>query len=551
MQYVAVVECVSSGILYVDEIITRGFKPLVVNVNMPVVTEDLAHYREMVAQRYSDRVEYIDEDEDFDTFVTKLKNFDIVAVFPGSEYGVRLADRMNKALGLRGNDDSTTYYRCNKAGMYEALGKAGIRRIQSTHVNSEDDIRRFWEENDLDKCVMKYAESAATVGLKVCSSVEDAVEHYRIMKRSKTYRGELDADVLIQEYIGGTEYIVDTLSCDGRHMLTDVWVYSKIRSEDGTLAYDYCKLIKDLEPGHNEMIKYAYAVLDAVEMKWGLCHTEIKVDSKGPVLIETNARPIGLAMTHVYLDEILGYHLTDLALEAYLHPHSFDRMMHKPYSPRKYALMKLMIVPEDFVGSFMPTFIISNMIRSTRELLFFGLDGITNYKRTVDLETSPLTIKMANSDYGELMKDYELVRLMESNYFHLFYTLGERIEGCKLETDLSMILKEIDPVRKMLIVKDDGNYVAQNGKVEKMTHWQIFDGVIFAECGETTAEDRYRHMYKAMYDVRDGGLCVVVPEACKNLKSGSVVTEFIMCLAGCEIVAPFYDSVGFIIGVKK
>jgi hypothetical protein len=58
-------------------------------------------------------------------------------------------------------------------------------------------------------------------------------------------------------------------------------------------------------------------------------------------------------------------------------------------------------------------------------------------------------------------------------------------------------------------------------------------------------------MYKAMYDVRDGGLCVVVPEACKNLKSGSVVTEFIMCLAGCEIVAPFYDSVGFIIGVKK
>ncbi|MBE6524599.1 MAG: ATP-grasp domain-containing protein [Thermoplasmata archaeon] len=551
MKYIAVVECVSSGILYVDEIISRGFKPLIVNVYMSEFTEDLVHYREMVAQRYADRVEYIDEGPDFEAFVARLKKYDIAAVFPGSEYGVRLADRMNRVLGLRGNDDRTTHYRCNKAGMYEALGKAGIRRIESAHVYAEDDIRKFWKENDLDRCVMKYAESAATVGLKICSNVEDAVEHYKVMKSSRTYKGELDADILIQEYIGGTEYIVDTLSCDGRHMLTDVWVYSKIRSEDGTLAYDYSRLVKDLEPGHNEMIKYAYAVLDAVGMKWGLCHSEIKVDSKGPVLIETNARPIGLAMTHAYLDEILGYHLTDLAIESYFHPFSFDRMMHKPYSPRKYALMKLMIVPEDFKGSFLPTFVISNMVRSARELLFFGLDGISDYKRTVDLETSPLTIKMANSDYGELMKDYELIHLIESNYFHLFYTLGEKVEGCELETDLSMILKQVDPVRKTLIVKDDGQYVAKNGKVERMTDWQIFDGVIFAECGETTAEERYRHMYKSMHDVREGGLCVVVPEACKNLKSGSVVTEFIMCLAGFQIIAPFNDSVGFIIGLKK
>ena len=32
-------------------------------------------------------------------------------------------------------------------------------------------------------------------------------------------------------------------------------------------------------------------------MRWGLCHKEIKIDKKGPVLIEVNARPIGLAMS--------------------------------------------------------------------------------------------------------------------------------------------------------------------------------------------------------------------------------------------------------------
>ncbi len=36
-------------------------------------------------------------------------------------------------------------------------------------------------------------------------------------------------EVLIQEYIDGTEYVVNTVSCNGKHMVTDIWVYSKVR----------------------------------------------------------------------------------------------------------------------------------------------------------------------------------------------------------------------------------------------------------------------------------------------------------------------------------
>ncbi len=549
MQYMVIVECVSSGMLYIDEIISRGYKPLVVNVHR--CTEEMKNYRAIIAKRYADRVEYIEEGEDFDEFISRLKKYDVKAAFAGSEAGVRVADKIVKALGLRGNDADTTYLRCNKAGMYEALGKAGIRRIESEFVKSEDDIKDFWKKYELDTCVLKFAESAATVGLKICNSLDDALDHYRYMKTITTDFGEKDAPILIQEYIGGTEYIVDTLSCDGRHMLTDVWVYSKVRSDDGTLAYDYAKLIKELEPGHSDMIRYVYKVLDAVDMKWGLCHVEVKVDKKGPVLIETNARPIGLAMTQAYLDEALGYHLTDLAIEAYLNPKSFERMMHKPYNPKKYAMMKLMIVPEDFKGSFAPTFVFGNMIRSTREVLFFGHEGIYQYNRTVDLETSPLTIKMINSDYGELMKDYEMLRLIESNYFHLFYTLNEKIKGCELKTDIKELIRFLDPARRFLIIKDDGKYVAQYGEIKPSDGWQIFDGSIYAACGETSAEERYRSMFKAIHDVRDGGICFIVPEAYRNLKSGSVVAEFIMNIAGAQVMAPTFDSVGIISGVKR
>ncbi len=549
MDYIAVVECVSSGILYIDEIIAHECKPLVINTN--IKTHDLDNYRKILRESLKDKVEFLDEGEDFDALVEKLRGYNIKAVFPGCEYGVRLADRLTSALGLRGNDEKTTYLRCTKAGMHEALGKAGIRRIETERVNCESDIGEFWKKNNLDKCVLKYSESAGTVGLKICSSIEEAIEHYKLMSSSEDFMGEIGSDVLIQEYISGTEYIVNTLSCEGKHMITDVWTYSKVQASDGTLAYDYVKLIKDLEPGHTDMIRYAYKVLDAVDMKWGLCHIEIKIDRKGPVLIETNARPMGLAMTAPYLDEVLGYHLTDLAIETYFRPSAFKKYIHKIYNPPKYALMKLIIVPEKIKGTFAPTFIFSNLIHSTREILFFGKEEVSSYPRTIDLETSPLAIKMVNQDYGELMKDYETLRQIESNYFHLLYSRRNDIPAVEPSTDLEAIIKTLNPSWRFSIVTDEGESVAQYGKIEKTDSWSIFDGAIYAKCGKSSTEERYRSIFRTIQSVRSGGAFIIVPESFSSIDDGSVIVEFIMNIAGVHVIAPSYDSNGLVYGLKK
>ena len=549
MDYIAVVECVSSGILYIDEIIAHGCKPLVINTN--VKTHDLDNYRKMLRENLKDRVEFLDEGEDFDALMEELRGYKIKAVFPGSEYGVRLADRLTAALGLKGNDEKTTYLRCTKEGMHEALGKAGIRRIETEKVKSESDIEEFWKKNKLDKCVLKFSESAATVGLKICSSLDEAIEHYKLMRGTENYRGETGSDILIQEYISGTEYIVNTLSCDGKHMLTDVWSYAKVQARDGTLAYDYAKLVKDLEPGHIDMIRYAYKVLDAVDMKWGLCHIEIKIDRKGPVLIETNARPMGLAMTASYLDEVLGYHLTDLAIETYFRPSTFNKYARRIYNPPKYALMKLLIVPEKIKGSFGPTFLFSNLLRSTREILFFGKEEVSTYPRTIDLETCPLVVKMVNPDYGALMKDYEMIRLIESNYFHLLYSSNNEVPAVEPHTDIEGIIKTLYPSWRFAVVKDDGVSIAQNGKMTELDNWSIFDGAIYAKCGKDTTEERCRTIFRTILTVRSGGLFIIAPESFSSMEDGSVIVEFIMNIAGVHVIAPSYDSNGLIYGLKK
>ena len=548
MKYMAVVECISSGKMYVGDILSRGYRPLI--INMREASRDTLECRMMLSAEIGNRAEYIDEDEDQELFLSKLKNYDIIAVFAGSEAGVRLADRLNRLLGLRGNDDSTTYLRCNKSGMNLALEKAGLRRIESASVSCRDDITAFWEKHRNGKCVLRYAESAAAVGLRICPSLNIALDHYEHMMITPDYRGELNRDILIQEYVGGTEYIIDSLSCNGEHIITDMWIYSNAGFDNGIPVYDCIKLIKDPEPGHSDMVRYAYSVLDAVDMKWGICHMKIKTDENGPVLIETNARPIGLTMTADYLDEALGYHITDMAIDTYLEPERFRQLIGRPYGPRKYAMMKLMIVPDKIIGSFEPAMVLGNMIHSTREVLFSEHEGMYGYPRT-NAETSPVVVKMIDEDYGSLTKDCELLRLIESNYFQLYYSVGNDIDGLELKTDLGAVIRKLDAGKRILVTTDGEDFIAYKGEILPNEGWQIFDGVIYAKCAASAAAERYRSVYRAMCSIRSGGIFIAVPESYAAMKHGSVMMDFMMNIGGFRIMLPGYGSGGIVYGIKK
>ena len=55
--------------------------------------------------------------------------FPIIAVIPGAETGVELADRLSSRLGLRSNGESGSLARRNKYLMGEAVRNAGIRAV--------------------------------------------------------------------------------------------------------------------------------------------------------------------------------------------------------------------------------------------------------------------------------------------------------------------------------------------------------------------------------------------------------------------------------------
>lgn len=224
---IMVIECLSSGRMYIPEIIERGYKVLMVQprtADKHLMERKIAVAEEFKRRYNPDELEVMFTELDAHDILSAIKIHipNIVCSVAGSEMGVRTNDEVATAIGVPCNSADTAYLRCTKAGMIEGLEKAGVRAIKSAKVNSVDDVKKFFEENNLKKAFMKFSESAASFESKVCESLDDAIAHYNKISNMPNYFGNEEDDILIQEYIEGDEYVVNTISCQGKHIITDV-----------------------------------------------------------------------------------------------------------------------------------------------------------------------------------------------------------------------------------------------------------------------------------------------------------------------------------------
>jgi biotin carboxylase len=164
-------------------------------------------------------------------------------------------------------------------------------------VKNEEDIREFWGTSD-GSCVMKYTSSRGSVGLKVCNSLEECRRQYDKLRASTNYDGEANVPILIQELMTGDEYAVNTVSCEGRHVVTDIYRY-RLSHFNGHTLYD-SELVTDESCAPPGLLEYAKAVLDATGVANGISHSEFFMGPDGPVLVETNPRMMGPSQSEDY-----------------------------------------------------------------------------------------------------------------------------------------------------------------------------------------------------------------------------------------------------------
>ena len=335
MRNIIVVECISTGKNYIGDIINRGYNPIVLHLK-DSETEDGKKFGEHVLKEYEQipyEFDMIYEKDTFEETLEEVRRFNPLLVVPGNERGVILAAKLTHELGLLGNSIENLDAMTLKNEMHNRLAERGLRSIRGKVVHNLDDALEFYDNENLSEVVIKPTYSCGSAGVRICESRDEMIESIKQIFEEVNYYGDKIYELLIQERINGTEYIVNTVSHKGMHRVTLVWKYNKIKTSDGAIVYDSCETVNELGLGEAEMVEYAYKVADALDIQYGPVHGEYMLDEDGPVLIEVNCRPCGGGMPAEFLDRISGQHETDSILDSYLKPKSFfDKAQRRNYT---------------------------------------------------------------------------------------------------------------------------------------------------------------------------------------------------------------------------
>lgn len=185
-------------------------------------------------------------------------------------------------------------------------------------------------------------------------------------------------------------------------------------------AYDYAKLVTQPDADERAVMDYALQVLDALGFEYGPSHTEIMLTERGPLLIETGARPMGAVHDTEALQEALGHFIIDVSLDTYIDPAAAEAFAAKPYSPAKTIMTKVFISQECAELKEIPLFTLLKYLPTVRKGDFDYVKSTMRVEVTVDLATTPGELQLCGSE-EQVMHDYTVLRAFEQQAFDLIF----------------------------------------------------------------------------------------------------------------------------------
>jgi len=233
--------------------------------------------------------------------IETLKKSNPLCILPGTESGVELADLIAAQVTPHiANDSSKSSARRDKGAMAQALTKAGLQIIKQLCTDDIAEVEQWLTQENLTgkDLVIKPPKSAGTDGVIKIPKGHNWQQEFKNLLNTNNRLGIVNDKLIIQEYISGTEYVVDTMSYDGNHSICNICKYYKIENGANFGIYDYMEWCSPDIPCYEKLIyekliNYAKDVLNAVGMRFGTSHIEIMWTEEGPKLIEIGARPHG------------------------------------------------------------------------------------------------------------------------------------------------------------------------------------------------------------------------------------------------------------------
>ena len=417
-EVVVVVDPYSTGCVIVQEIQSRGYK--VIALWTKGFSDEMKTHVPVSCGTMSYQAEVTEGDDMGETTRDLYKaagKLRIVACICGGEAGVDTADLLSERLMVRTNGTAGDFAnRRDKKVQQELIKAAGMRSVRQAAGKQFSDVEVFLKGEEY-PVVLKPTDSAGSDGVKLCHNFDEAREHFQRILEVEAVNGGFSTEVLCQEFLKGKEYVVDTVSRDGEHKTTAVWVYDKRPANGSFCVYFGLLPIDTMSVEAKYLIAYNNSVLDALGMKNGPSHGEVIMTPSGPCLVEMNCRAHGGDGNWRLLSRALngGYSQVEACVDAYLDKKAFHVLPRIPPSPAKAFGQEVILVSYaegDVIGT--PGY---DAIRKLDSFVYLET-GVTiggSVEHTVDLVTSVGSVILLNADKEVLTRDVAKIREMEKN----------------------------------------------------------------------------------------------------------------------------------------
>ncbi|MDA9913065.1 ATP-grasp domain-containing protein [Candidatus Nanopelagicales bacterium] len=403
-----VVDGHSTGTFLADELAGRGIAAI------HVQTGDYGAESLREDTRYLQRITYNGSVADVvDQFNHSTP---ICCVLPGLEGdGVLVADQLAASLGLPGNPPESSQSRRDKAAMASALAQAGVSHIPHKVSSNVDSLLNAWQSWGSQRAVVKPPASAGSEDVHPCETAAEIRAAVSEIVGKINACEQRNAAAMLQPFISGDEYVVNAVSSNGQHCITDIWYCKKEPGPAGTPIDIYSDLLDARTVEAQILATYTMEVLDAVGIAWGASHAEVILSEQGPVLVEVGARLMGGSFDFNALRRTGAYSQLETLVDAYVSPASFQQKLAKPYS----------VVQEARTADLQPN--VTGLVRGVDLREIRALDSyLMNFVAVapgdeiaapIDRNTHIGFVTLAHPDRAVMQLDYEKLRCLESTIF--------------------------------------------------------------------------------------------------------------------------------------
>lgn len=209
--------------------------------------------------------------------------YNIEGIVTTGEITLRTVAHVCEKMNLPGISMKVAEVSNNKYLLRECMKNNNIYVPDYWIVHNKNELKDKIDYIDF-PCVIKPVDTSGSLGvIKIYNDNELMKVFDEVISNSRI------KEVIIEEYLAGNEYSVESLSQNGKHHIIAI-------TEKNVVGYPYFVEERHVIPAslnknqENDMKKLTYNLLNTIGLDNSAAHTEIKLTDRGMVIIETGAR---------------------------------------------------------------------------------------------------------------------------------------------------------------------------------------------------------------------------------------------------------------------